>query len=168
MLSLLGDLSQAEKSAESEESFEHKTIPCLRRDSLRHLREIWLSGWLTLHLRIAIISPMLSETDIKKFEAQLLKDEARLEEEIVRLEAPTDFGDETDHGEEESDEDEELENKSGAATALKNRLADLQTALAKIPAKKYGICDNCGKAIDKEVLKVAPESRLCQSCKKKV
>lgn len=110
---------------------------------------------------------MLSQTDIDKFEEQLLKDEARLEEEIVRLEAPTDFGSEIDHGEEEEDEDEELENTSGAADELKNRLVEVQLALSKIAQKKYGICDTCKKEIPLAVLKAAPESRYCKDCKLK-
>lgn|SRR3989344_313151 len=109
---------------------------------------------------------MLTLAEIKKFEAQLMKDESRLEEEIIRLETPTDFGSETDHGEEEEDEDEEFENKSGAADALKNRLVEVQLAIAKIAGGKYGICETCNKQIEVEVLKAAPESRFCKKDKK--
>jgi DnaK suppressor protein len=100
---------------------------------------------------------MLTAAEIKKFEAQLMKDESRLEEEIIRLEAPTDFG---------ADEDEELENHAGAADGLKNRLVEVQLALAKIAGKKYGVCEKCGEQIEKEVLKAAPESRFCKKDKK--
>ena len=111
---------------------------------------------------------MLTKEEIQKFEEQLKADEARLESEIKELGTPTDFGDAPDGGDEESDEDEEFENKSGAADSLKDRLVEVQLALAKIPSGKYGICETCEEQIEKDVLEASPESRLCKSCKIKV
>ncbi|PIY58866.1 hypothetical protein COY97_01965 [Candidatus Wolfebacteria bacterium CG_4_10_14_0_8_um_filter_39_64] len=34
--------------------------------------------------------------------------------------------------------------------------------------KKYGVCEKCGKKISLDILKLAPESRLCKECKKKL
>ncbi|MBI2013469.1 MAG: TraR/DksA C4-type zinc finger protein [Candidatus Colwellbacteria bacterium] len=112
---------------------------------------------------------MLTKEDIKKFGAQLTKDIKRLNKEIKELETPTDFGDDIgDKNEEEADEDEELENRGAAADELKKRRADDERALLKIREGKYGICENCGNHIEKEVLQAAPESRLCRNCKQNV
>jgi len=49
---------------------------------------------------------------------------------------------------------------------LENRLEDINLALKKIKAGKYGICEKCKKTINKERLKVYPEARKCSKCKK--
>lgn len=109
---------------------------------------------------------MLSKTDIQKLEAQLAKDKEKLWKEIQQLESPTDFGDDIDHGDEEADEDEELENTSSAADELRERLADIEDAINKIRTGEYGICEECGREIELEVLQAAPESGLCLEDKK--
>ncbi len=111
---------------------------------------------------------MLSKTDIQKLEAQLVKDKEKIWKEIQELEHPTNFGEEpgSDLGEKESDEDEELENTSSSADALRNRLADIEDAINKIKTGEYGICEECGRAIEAEVLHAAPESGLCLEDKK--
>jgi len=48
---------------------------------------------------------------------------------------------------------------------LELRLKDVDLALEKIKMGKYGACENCGKAIDEERLKVHPEARFCLKCK---
>lgn len=108
---------------------------------------------------------MLSSTDTKKFEEKLLKDKKIIEDEIKGLKTLTDFGSDTDHGDEEADEDEENENNMGAAEGLEIRLADINSALDKIKSGAYGICENCNEPIEPEVLKAAPESRFCKNCK---
>ena len=107
--------------------------------------------------------PTLEE--IQKFKNQLLEDEKRLETEVGELETPTDFGSAPDGGDEENDEDEEFENRTGAASDLKTRLSQVQLALAKIEEGVYGTCTNCNEEISNEVLSAAPESSLCESCK---
>lgn len=111
---------------------------------------------------------MLSKTDIKKFEARLLEDKKRVWDEIQKLESPTDFGDDIDHGDEEGDEDEELENTSSVAETLRNRLADIEDAINKIKTGEYGVCEECGREIELEVLETAPESGLCLADKKAI
>ena len=95
-----------------------------------------------------------------------MKDKERLLKEIKQLESPTDFGDAIDHGDEESDEDEELENTSSAANGLRARLADIDDAINKMKTGEYGICEECGREIEFEVLQAAPESGLCMDDKK--
>ncbi len=110
---------------------------------------------------------MLSKTDIQKLEAQLTKDKERLLKEIQELESPTDFGNDIgDPDDEEADTDEEFENTSSSADALRNRLADIEDALNKIKTGEYGICEECGREIEAEVLQAAPESGLCLEDKK--
>ncbi len=45
------------------------------------------------------------------------------------------------------------------------RLVDIDSALEKISDNAYGECESCHKEISEKVLAVAPESRLCESCK---
>ena len=112
---------------------------------------------------------MITKIEISKFEKELETEKKHLVEEIKKLETPTDFGDDVgEKYEEEADEDEELENRGGAADALKERLIEVESAINKIAKGEYGKCEMCGGAIEKEVLKIAPESRYCKSCKKKV
>ena len=108
---------------------------------------------------------MISKTDIEKFEAQLREDKEKVLKEIKDLETPTDFGDAPDGGDEESDEDEELENRGTEAEKIRGRLADIEDALNKIKTGEYGICDECGRSIELEVLEAAPESNLCKEDK---
>ena len=110
---------------------------------------------------------MLKKEDLEKFRSRLMEDKDKIEKEVKKLQSPTDFGDEIDHGEEESDEDEELENKSSVADNYKDRLIEIESALNRIKNGKYGICENCGKNIELKVLNAVPESKLCSSCKKK-
>jgi len=77
-----------------------------------------------------------------------------------------DFGDDIDSGDEEADETEEFGNQLSISQTYKEHLADVDTALEKMKKKKYGICERCGKKISLDVLKAAPESRLCKKCKK--
>lgn len=83
-------------------------------------------------------------------------------EEIKRNEKPTDFGDDIDHGDEDSDATEALGNQLSIAQGLKTRLDDIEVALEKIREGKYGICEKCGEQIEEEILNIDPESRLCK------
>ncbi len=110
---------------------------------------------------------MKNKIDTEKYEAALRKAKDKVWEEIQELETPTDFGDDIgDPDDEEADEDEELENTGGAAATLRGRLEDIEHAINKIAIGEYGVCENCGKPIEAEVLKVVPESRLCKEDKK--
>ena len=87
--------------------------------------------------------------------------------EIKRNEKPTDFGSDTDHLDEETDESEEFGNQLAVANDLKTRLGDIDIALGKIRSHDYGLCEECGKAIEFAVLDIDPESRFCKHCKSK-
>ena len=90
-----------------------------------------------------------------------------LKEQIKKLHIIPDWGIDRAAMEEESDQEEEFVNQLSTAQALKERLADIDSSLVNIKKGKYGICSKCGKQISAKILKIAPESKLCQDCKKK-
>lgn len=108
---------------------------------------------------------MLTPEEIKKYKERLEKDRARLMGEIKSESRPTDFGSDIDNGDEEADEAEELADNLAASEVFKGRVNEIDSALAKIAAGTYGICEKCGKEIPKEVLDVVPESQYCNDCK---
>ena len=50
---------------------------------------------------------------------------------------------------------------------LRERLHDVDLALAKMDKGDFGICERCGEPIGKERLEALPYARLCMSCKQK-
>ena len=102
---------------------------------------------------------------IGEYKVKLEKERLLLLAEIKKDERPVDFGSDTDHFDEETDEAEEFGNQLAMAQGLKNRLDEIDLALSKIRSGGYGICEKCGKEIEVAILDVAPESRLCKDCK---
>lgn len=47
---------------------------------------------------------------------------------------------------------------------LERKLADVNEALGKIEAGRYGKCDNCAKDIPPKRLEVLPTARICLDC----
>lgn len=101
------------------------------------------------------------------FESQLRQEKKRLEEDNEITLADTEFGDSPGVDNEAADETEELINEVGAARIIEKYIEQIDDALAKIAEGTYGICEECGRDIELAVLEAAPESRLCQECKKK-
>lgn len=85
--------------------------------------------------------------------------------EIKDLGKPVNLGDDIDHGDEKTDEAEELSNRFGEENDLKKRLDEIDVALGKIEKGDYGVCESCGGKIEEEILDIDPESRLCKECK---
>ncbi len=48
---------------------------------------------------------------------------------------------------------------------LRERLADIELAIAKLEKGTFGSCERCGVAIPLERLEAIPHARLCASCK---
>ncbi len=98
----------------------------------------------------------------------LEKTKAELIANLKTEEKPEDFGDDTDNGpdSEEADEAESLANKLSIGQAMRNRITEIDEALAAIAGGTYGICTKCGGTIEPAVLHIVPESRLCEHCKK--
>ena len=88
-------------------------------------------------------------------------------QEIKDFEKPVDMGEDIDHGDEKTDEAEELSNRFGEENDLKKRLDEINSALEKIGKGSYGICELCGAEIEENILDIDPESRLCKECKMK-
>ncbi len=44
----------------------------------------------------------------------------------------------------------------------------IDEALKKIEDGSYGVCDDCGRKINKERLKAIPYAKLCRNCKEKM
>ena len=55
-----------------------------------------------------------------------------MEEEIKKLDQPVDFGSDSDHGDEETDETEEWENRMSQIYALKERLSEIELELFRL------------------------------------
>ncbi len=95
----------------------------------------------------------------------LLKKKLEIETQMDRLSQGTDFGDDVDDLEEETDETEELVNREGVRAAFTEELVTIQNALQRIDQGTYGVCTKCDGVIDQEVLAAEPASSLCRQCK---
>jgi RNA polymerase-binding transcription factor DksA len=109
---------------------------------------------------------MLSEEKKDQYRKQLEEMKISLEDEISKLETPTDLGD-FPGPDDNTDESAETFNHRSAAAGLHEELSDINSALIKIEKGTYGKCENCGQDIEEEVLDIAPESHLCKECNKK-
>jgi DnaK suppressor protein len=119
---------------------------------------------------------------IKELKSKLEREEKLLEEELKKFAEkdkklagdwdtrfPHFDGGETGGAalEKAADEMEEYSTLLPIEYALETRLQNINLALEKIKKGKYGICENCGKEIELERLKISPEARLCLKCAKK-
>lgn len=68
---------------------------------------------------------------------------------------------------EEADEMQEYDNALSLEYSLESRLKDVNMALEKIKKGEYGVCEKCGKEIDKERLLACPEAKTCLKCGQK-
>lgn len=110
---------------------------------------------------------MIKEKDLQSLKEQLEKEAGELDVEVSRHSKAPDFGDDVEGEDmsEEADEAEETGNDLGITTSLKERIGEIEHALDKMNRNEYGKCENCGKEISLELLKVDPESRFCKECK---
>ncbi len=53
------------------------------------------------------------------------------------------------------------------AAAAVQALEDIDAALARMDAGRYGICDRCDAKIPPERLEAVPQARLCMSCQRR-
>lgn len=61
-------------------------------------------------------------------------------------------------------ENDEVVDAIGNETVLSIR--EIQSALERISADTYGICDSCGEDISEQRLKVLPQATSCVNCAK--
>lgn len=109
---------------------------------------------------------MISKESLRELESLLKKEKEKLEREIKGV-SKANLGSDARDLEEVADESEEVAINEGVTISLKDSLKDINLALDKMGAGAYGVCEECGNEISHELLKVDPESRLCQSCKLK-
>lgn len=108
----------------------------------------------------------MTKEKISAYEKKLREQKEKLMTEVKKYSEAEDFGNDTDHLEEEADESESYANRMSIASALKSRVNEIDMALNKIIMGTYGICAKCGGEISEKVLEAAPESELCADCKK--
>lgn len=101
-------------------------------------------------------------TQLKK---ELEEEREEILERLRNIDASKDFGSDVDAFDEETDEAEEFGNTEGIKLVLEEKLRNIDRALEKIEDGSYGTCEICKKNIEPELLRVAPESHLCKSCK---
>ncbi len=95
----------------------------------------------------------------------------RVNEELEQLMAGVRPADERREGspfgkrEEEATETLELEKRLAMERQMRTELAEVEHALQKFDQGTYGLCDNCGQAIDPARLEALPQASLCLNCK---
>lgn len=105
----------------------------------------------------------------EKYQKELEKRRAELMRQIEKDSEPHNPGNDVSRpGEEEADEAEDLQNQLALAQTLRDEVQEIDNALERIRSGGYGTCAKCGAAIGAEVLDAAPESILCESCKRAV
>ncbi|MDD4930772.1 MAG: hypothetical protein PHG66_01285 [Candidatus Colwellbacteria bacterium] len=108
----------------------------------------------------------MNKEDLEKYEQSLLSLEKRLETEFAEIPDVPDFGDgHSDMQGEEADEAVAADESAGIKDEIRSRIEDVRSGLNKIKEGTYGICEACGKPIEKEILNIVPESRLCKEDK---
>ena len=59
----------------------------------------------------------------------------------------------------------DLDREASIITGIKDRIGDVQHALERLDAGRYGWCEECGDSIPSERLAAFPAATLCVSCK---
>ena len=95
----------------------------------------------------------------------LLQEKERIQKNMKVLTKNMDFGDSPGMDNEEADESEETANELATIETLKDRVDNIDSALEKMAAGTYGVCDNCKGDIELELLEANPESAVCKKCK---
>jgi len=108
----------------------------------------------------------MDKNKLDEYKNKLEAKRTELLAELKKDETPEDFGTDVDHGEEEANEAESFSEKVALGQSHKEQINDIDVALSKFEAGKFGICEKCGREIEDEVLRITPESRFCKGCKK--
>ena len=99
---------------------------------------------------------------VQKMKERLLKDQARLTNEL----SDTDFEDVGDEEGENAYEVAQYSDKLSLEDTLKKALRDVDGALKSIETRNYGTCKYCNEEIDEQRLEARPTSSACIKCKK--
>jgi RNA polymerase-binding transcription factor DksA len=116
----------------------------------------------------------MNKSDLDHFREKLLTEKKSLEAELAQVgqKNGNDNGNgndweatakdiEVDSADENevADKFEELEENKGIVSQLESQLTEVNAALARIENGTYGICETCGKSIEKERLEANPSAR---------
>ncbi|MFA5052893.1 MAG: hypothetical protein WC565_02460 [Parcubacteria group bacterium] len=104
----------------------------------------------------------MTSEELEKYKDSLESLEKRLENDLKEIPERLDFGDQVDQEEDEADESVAADEQTGIRDEIRSRLEDVRRALNKIQSGTYGLCEVCGKEIEKEILDIVPESSLCK------
>ena len=113
----------------------------------------------------------MTATRYKKMREQLETEHKRMAAELAQLQTNASTSEERREGspfgkrEEEATETLELEKRLALENRVRQEMAMVEHALDKFEKGTYGMCDNCGQAIDPERLEVLPQASLCMNCK---
>ncbi len=114
----------------------------------------------------------MNTKEIKYFEEKLLAEKAELETELSEI-AKSDTRNrggweatagnmaiDTADENEVADKFEEIEENAAIANQLENQLIEVKAALDRIKEGKFGLCEKCGKPIEKGRLEANASSRI--------
>lgn len=117
---------------------------------------------------------MIDAETVQKMKEELLKKKTRLEQELsgfadkTNREGEGDFDSKwPEYGTGEEDNALEVADYSdrvGLEYALETDLRQVNNALERVEAGKYGICEFCGQEIPEARLTVYPEATACVKC----
>ncbi len=99
------------------------------------------------------------EKELERLRRELAEAEAELAEVLQELEDKPEFGLGTG-----SPRLVEWEMNLARRDQLKEKIASLKEAIARLEQGEYGICESCGKPIEPERLELFPETTLCAAC----
>jgi len=118
-------------------------------------------------MAIEVVVPGMTPQELQSLKEQLEKEAGEIEAQLGAEKKTPEYGSDTEGMmfDEEADEAEELGKQLGVHQELKLRLDQIEKALEKINHGQYGKCEQCGKDIPLELLRVNPESELCKECK---
>ncbi|MEO0155907.1 MAG: TraR/DksA C4-type zinc finger protein [candidate division WOR-3 bacterium] len=115
----------------------------------------------------------LKKSELKEFEKILLKEREKILKGIdygtgqistTQTEASGDLSAYANHMADQGTETEKRELSSLNITRQRETLFNIDHALRKIVQGRYGICEKCGKLIEKRRLKIVPYARFCIKC----
>lgn len=114
----------------------------------------------------------MNKKETENFKKKLLSEKSELLEELNDIGRPnvnspgtweaTSKNIEVDAADENevADKLEEYEENSGIVSKLESQLNEVNAALDRIEQGKYGLCESCGKPIEKERLEANPSARV--------
>jgi DnaK suppressor protein len=113
---------------------------------------------------------MLTDSERDVFRARLQSEKKHLQGHLKQLGADITAAEQNREGslfgkrEEGASEAQELEKRLSLENRTRERLAEIEQALAKIKDGSYGRCDICGQPIDRARLEALPQANRCLKC----